>query len=119
MMRDTMLALHFIGLAMGLGNGFAHAFLGPTISKLGKAEGQKFTQQLKALSTMGTIGTFLLLVSGVYLVIPYWPVLTSYPLLILKLVLFIILVVLILLVNLQAKNNLKNGKQDNLKRMEL
>jgi hypothetical protein len=27
-MREVMLTFHFIGLAMGLGTGFAHAFLG-------------------------------------------------------------------------------------------
>ena len=33
-MRETMLILHLIGLAMGLGTSFAHVFLGNTLSKL-------------------------------------------------------------------------------------
>lgn len=32
-MRTTMLIIHFIGLAMGLGTSFAHAFIGFAASK--------------------------------------------------------------------------------------
>ena len=116
-MRDVMLMIHFIGLALGLGTSFAHAFLGKTISKLERSEAKKFRNQIKALSQMGYTGTILLLVSGIYLLIPYWPVLTSFPLLILKLVLFVILVILILLINRDAGKNYKNDADDNLNRM--
>lgn len=118
-MRDAMLMIHFIGLAMGLGTSFAHAFLGKTISKLERSEAAKFRHQIKALSHMGTIGTILLLVSGIYLLIPFWSVITTLPLLILKLVLFLILVVLILLINQGAKKNFERHSEGNLKRIEL
>ncbi len=118
-MRDIMLMIHFIGLALGLGTSFAHAFLGKTISKLETSEAKKFRNQIKALSQMGYTGTVLLLVSGIYLLIPYWPVLTSFPLLILKLVLFVILMILILLINRDAGKNYKNDADDNLNRMGL
>ena len=118
-MRDIMLMIHFIGLAMGLGTSFAHAFLGKTISALEKDEARKFRNQIKALSQMGSIGTILLLVSGIYLLIPFLPILFSLPLLILKLVLFIILVILIVLINQGAKKNYKNNTEDNLNRIEL
>ena len=118
-MRDTMLILHFIGLAMGLGTSFTHAFLGASISKLKSSEAKKFRLQIKALSQMGYIGTILLLISGIFLLIPFWPVLTSLPLLIIKLVLFIILVILILLINLGASKNLKNDTEDHVKQIEL
>lgn len=32
-MRDIMLILHFIGLAMGLGTAFAHMFIGILVAK--------------------------------------------------------------------------------------
>ncbi len=118
-MRDTMLTLHFIGLAMGLGTSFAHAFIGNTLSKLEQSEAAKLRLQIKGLSTMGTIGTILLLVSGIYLILPFWPVITALPLLILKLVLFVILVILILLINQGARKNLKKHSEGTLKRMEL
>lgn len=118
-MRDTMLMLHFIGLVMGLGTGFAHVFLGKTLSKMDTNEAKRFRHQIKGLSHMGSIGTLLLLISGIYLIIPFWPVLTSFPLLILKLVLFLILIILILLINQGAVKNLKNDNEDHLKRIEI
>ena len=118
-MRETMLILHFIGLAMGLGTGFVHAFLGKTLSKMDRNEAEKFRLQIKGVSQMGKVGTILLLVSGIYLLLPFWPVLTSLPLLILKLVLFLILVILIMLINYDVKRNYKNDTENNLKRIEL
>ena len=118
-MRDTLLTLHFIGLAMGLGVSFTHAFLGKAISKMDKNEAAKFKGQIKALSLMGAVGTILLLVSGVFLIIPFWPAIMAFPLLILKLVLFVILVVLIILINIGAKKNFKNATEGNTNRIEL
>src|SRR5690554_7704027 len=76
-MRDTMLILHFIGLAMGLGTAFAHAFLGFASSKLSKDEAIKLKSNTKILGRMGSIGLILLLVSGVYLILPFWNALRS------------------------------------------
>lgn len=114
-----MLILHFIGLAMGLGTSFAHAFLGKTMADLNQRDAVKFRLQLKALNRMGTIGLLLLFVSGSYLLIPYWGVLSTLPLLILKLVLFSILVLLIVFIKQGVKKNSENYEVDNLKRMEL
>ena len=94
-MREVMLILHFIGLAMGLGTSFAHAFLGIATSKMSSEEATKFRLHSLALSRMGHIGIALLIISGLYLIIPYWTILPSSPLLVLKLVLVVILVVLI------------------------
>lgn len=118
-MRDTMLVLHFIGLAMGVGTSFAHAFLGKTISKLERSEAAKFRLQIKALSQMGGVGTILLLGSGIYLLLPYWNALSVLPLLVMKLVLFVILVILIVLINIGAKKNFKNYTEGTSKQMEL
>ena len=101
-----MLALHFIGLAMGLGTSFAHAFFGPKTAKLDRSEILKFDNLTSGLSTMGQVGTILLLVSGIYLIIPYWPAITFMPLLILKLILFAILLILIFMINYLAKKNI-------------
>ena len=114
-----MLILHLLGLAMGLGTSFAHGFFGNMLSKLTPEEAAKFRNQTKGLSLMGTVGTLLLLVSGIYLIIPFWPVILTLPLLIAKLVLFVILVVLILLINRGARNNYQNQNVANLKRIEL
>jgi len=40
-MREAMLIIHFLGLAMGLGTSFAIMFLGIAGSKMDKEEGKK------------------------------------------------------------------------------
>ena len=117
-MREVMLILHFIGLTMGLGTGLAHAFLGIITPKMSADEATKFRLHSLVLSKMGNIGITLLLISGIYLVIPYWDLLPSLPLLILKLILVIILVVLIVLINLFSKKAMKGDAERQLKKME-
>ena len=117
-MREVMLILHFIGLTMGLGTSFAHAFLDKLISKLEKEEATKFRLQVMVLSKMGYIGISLLIVSGVYLIIPYWSSLSQNPLLIVKLILVFILAILILLIGRGTKKAYKENAEGNLKKIE-
>ena len=91
-MREAMLILHFIGLTMGLGTSFAHAFLGIAVSKMTPGEAIKFRLYSLVLSKMGNIGMGLLIFSGLYLITPYWNILQTLHLLIIKLALVIILV---------------------------
>ena len=117
-MRELMLILHFLGLTMGLGTGFAHAFLGSTASKMSNEEATKFRLQSLVLSNMGHIGIALLIVSGLYLITPYWKTLSSMPLLITKLSLVAILVVLITLISLSSKRAKKGNAEMEIKKME-
>lgn len=103
-MRDLMLILHFLGLVMGLGTGIAHLFIGISASKMSAEEAKKFLAQSKALSPMGIIGMVLLVVSGVFLIIPYWNSILHMPMLMLKLFLVIILIVLITMIHLTDYN---------------
>ena len=90
-----MLIVHFIGLAMGLGTSIGFMFLGIAASKMKKEEAQKFGLNTFALSKMGQIGLVLLVISGMYLMTPFWKTLPEMPLLITKLVLVLVLIVLI------------------------
>ncbi|HTE32222.1 MAG TPA: hypothetical protein VK666_17700 [Chryseolinea sp.] len=117
-MREIMLILHFVGLTMGLGTSFAHAFLGIVTSKMTADEATKFRLHSLVLSKMGNTGIVFLIVSGLYLITPYWNVLPSLPLLILKLALVVILVVLIAMINLSTKKAEKGDPEVQLKKME-
>jgi len=117
-MREVMLILHFIGLTLGLGTSFAHAFLGIATSKMSADEATKFRLHSLVLSKMGHIGIVLLIFSGLYLITPYWKILPSSPLLILKLALVIILVLLIILINLSSGKAKKADAVGQLKKME-
>lgn len=108
--RDVALILHFIGLAMGLGTGFAHLFLGLAASKMEKSVADDFHVKALAVDQMGTIGIVLLILSGGYLMTPYWSSLSESPLLMAKLALVVILTILIgMLISLGKKVKAENG----------
>ena len=76
--------------------------MGIATSKMPKEEGLKFTIQSFSLSKMGTIGIILLVLSGGYLMTPYWASLADRPLLIAKLILVVLLIVMIIIINIMA-----------------
>ena len=114
-MRDVMLIVHFLGLAMGVGTSFAFMFLGIAGSKMETSEAAKFRKNTFILSRMGHIGLALLILSGGYLMTPYWSILPSNHLLITKLTLVVILAVLVGIISMKAKKamNSNTGNQVN------
>lgn len=98
-MREIMLIVHFIGLAMGLGTSIGFIFLGIAGSKMEMPERKKFMLNAFALSRMGKTGLVLLILSGGYLITPYWKSLTDMPLLIAKLSLVLLLIILIIIIS--------------------
>ena len=106
-----MLITHFIGLAMGLGTGFAFMFLGMAAAKMPKEEAEQFALKTYAMNKMGNIGLILLFISGGYLMTSYWSNLTNMPLMMAKLVLFLVLGALI---GINSANIRKAGKADHV-----
>jgi hypothetical protein len=102
-MRDAMLIIHFIGLAMGLGTSLAFMFLGMASARMEESERLKFSLNILALSRMGQIGLTLLVISGLYLMDPYWRNLANLPLLVAKLVLVLVLGTLVGIISVNAK----------------
>jgi len=94
-MRETFLIIHFIGLAMGLGASFANLFLGMAMAKMPPEEAKAFALKAMTLTKMGHTGLALLILSGLYLMSPYWYMLSSTPLLIAKLTFVTFLIILI------------------------
>lgn len=117
-MRDIMLIVHFIGLAMGIGTSFAFMFLGIASAKMEAAEGQKFRLNSFALSRMGHIGLAILIISGGYLMTPYWRALSSTPLLMAKLILVLVLAAMIGIVSVHARKAKQGQAEIHLKKIE-
>ncbi|NQW03281.1 MAG: hypothetical protein HQ485_04575 [Acidobacteria bacterium] len=67
-MYDVWLMLHFIGLALGVGTGFAMFTLGLAAADMAPADRGAFMRRAFALSRNASIGLTLLVVSGVGLV---------------------------------------------------
>jgi len=114
-----MLFFHFIGLAMGLGTGFAHAFLGSLVKKMTTEEATRFRMHSLVLGRMGHTGITLLLISGFYLMTPFWKTLPSNPLLIAKLSLVLVLTVLLVLIAIATRKAKQGDVEQQLKKMEV
>lgn len=117
-MRAIMLSIHFIGMAMFIGTGFAYLFLEIANNKLEKNERIKFSLSILPLSKMGHIGLLLLIVSGGYLMSPFWPALSQLPLLITKLSLVVLLSVIIGVMAWYSKKARQGNAEQNLKKVE-
>lgn len=96
---------------MGLGTSFANMFLGIASSKMEASEAKKFRLHTLALSKMGQIGLVLLVISGIFLMTPYWQLLPSSPLLIAKLLLVAALVTMVTIISM-AGARAKAGDAD-------
>lgn len=116
-MRDLFLILHFIGLAMAVGTGFANLFLGFAASRLEPAERGSFMVKTMILTRMGQTGLGLLLLSGFYLMTPYWKILSTMPTLMAKLTLVGVLVVMVTFISLKAKKALKENNPSALAKL--
>jgi len=117
-MRTAMLIVHFLGLAMGLGSSFAFMFLGIARSKMEKEEGKKFALNTFAMSSMGHIGLTLLIVSGFYLITPFWGALAAMPLLIAKLALVLTLTVSVIILSVYTRRAKNGDTEAHLKKIE-
>ncbi len=116
-MREAMLFVHLLGLVMGLGTSFAFMFLGIARSKMEKEEGKKFALNTFVLGTMGHIGITMLIISGLYLMTPFWMTLNARPLLIIKLILVLVLTICIILLSIYSRRAKKGNTESNLKKV--
>ncbi len=91
-MREFFLIIHFIGLAMGLGTSLGFVFLGKAAAAMPPEDRGKFMMNVLNLRRMGQIGLVLLILSGLYLMTPYWKTLFVHHTLLTKLVLVLVLI---------------------------
>jgi uncharacterized membrane protein len=116
-MREVMLIIHFLGLAMGLGTCFAFLFLGIAGSKMEKEAGKKFKLDTSSLIRMGHIGLGLSIISGLYLMTPFWESFTSRPLLIAKLAFVVVLTISLSLISVYARRARRGETEANLRKI--
>ena len=104
-----MLFIHFLGLIMGMGAGFASLFIGASNKDLSPQERPKFMLRLRSLGYMGLIGLALLIISGGYLATPYWSRIEAMPFFIAKLSLVVVLLTLALLMDRRWRKAVRNA----------
>ena len=108
-MRETALIIHFIGLTMGLGTGFAFMFLGMKAKKMDPDKANQLMADVNILNRMGDIGSALLILSGGFMMTPYWFSLYQMPTLMAKLVGVVILMIIVAFINIYTKKGIKTG----------
>lgn len=118
-MRDIMLIVHFIGLALGLGAGFAHLFLGLATKGMDAEQTAQFRIKTLPINIMSKIGLVLLILSGGYLMTPYWSNLAAMPLLHVKFTLVGLILILLIPMSIFAKKAKKNNDASQLKKIKV
>lgn len=118
MMRELFLILHFVGLAMALGTSFALIYLGMISEKMEVDAAKSFRSKMVELRRVGQVGLLLLIVSGVYLILPYWGSVLEMPLLIFKLVLVLVLVAMMWIVDAAVSQAKKQQNPSIMKKVK-
>ncbi len=117
-MRDFMLILHFVSLAMGLGVGFSFMVLGMVRSKMAAEEQLDLQIKCLPIAKVGKLGMVLLILSGGYLLTPYLESFGSMPWLHVKFTLVLVMLVLIVLNTIKAKKLKKEPSVQNSKTVD-
>jgi uncharacterized membrane protein len=110
-MRDIMLIVHFISVALLVGTAFS-TFILNQIFKREQENKIKLQSLILPLNYISKTGLTLLILSGGYLMTPFWPALGIMPLLIVKLVIAGILLGTVILVSIKAKQAKKYQTQN-------
>ena len=116
-MRDLMLIFHLLGVVMAVGNSLGQFFLGITASKMTIQESDFFLTKALYMNYMGKLGLTILILSGGYLMTPYWGLVTVHPALFAKLVFVLIITVLVVISAIISKKVKKEGGEKNLARI--
>ena len=103
---------------MGLGTSIGMMIFGIASSKMPKEEGKSFMIGALALGRMGHWGILFLLVSGGYLMTPYWGSLAEMPELIGKLAGVLVLIVLLGMITINSKKAQTTGDEKYLNNLE-
>jgi uncharacterized membrane protein len=118
-MRDSMLILHFIGLAMALGAGFSSLTLSLVAGKMPKEEAQAFTKKTLSLIYLAKTGVIILLVSGAALMTPYWSQLKTMPTLHVKFTLVLLLLINLIIHSSYAKKVKAEGGEKHFPKLKI
>ncbi|TLX76084.1 hypothetical protein E9993_07690 [Labilibacter sediminis] len=111
-MRDVMLIVHLLSIAMFVGAGFSAFVLNKAAKKLDSATIDGYNKISLTLNYLSKTGLTLLILSGGYLMTPYWAILGQMPLLLTKLILVVVVIILLVLLAIYAKK----AKQTNDKK---
>ena len=113
-----MLSAHFIGLAMTFGTSLAFLFLRIASSRMDTSEALKFKRNILVLNKMSYMGLVVMVLSGGYLMTPYWKVLAEMPWLLTKLLLVMLLIIQVIMILIFSKKAKRESGEAELKKID-
>ena len=117
-MRELMLIIHIISVALFLGAAFS-GYIINLVAKKKEDEGLlNIYTALLSLNYLGKTGLTLLIITGGYLMTPYWQALGAMPILIAKLALVIVLLILLVVISIKAKQARHNPSVTNFMKLK-
>jgi len=114
-MRDIMLIIHLFSVALLLGSGISALVINRVSKIMLTADAKKLKTATLSLNYVAKTGITLLIITGGYLMTPYWKMLGELPVLMVKLALVIILLALLVITSIKGKNAKKSQSEDDFK----
>ncbi len=118
-MRDIMLIVHILSVAIFVGASFSFFILNKVTGKWHEEIKNKFNSALLSLNYLGKTGLTLLIISGGYLMTPYWSLLGEMPLLVTKLTLVFVLLIVLVLLSIKAKKAKKSQQSGDFQKVNI
>ncbi|WP_075591621.1 hypothetical protein [Labilibacter marinus] len=110
-MRNPMLIIHLLSVAIFIGAALSAFVLNKVANKLETSDKLKVNSALLTLNYLGKGGLTLLIITGGYLMTPYWAALGVMPLLVAKLSIVVVLLVVLVLLSIKAKKAKKEPSE--------
>ena len=109
--REILLILHFFGLALGLGVGMAMLSLNMFVAKkLAPEERASFMAKTRPLMFIAPLGLLILIISGIFLIIPIWAGIKTNMLIHIKLTVALLMLIFVGLLHMLAAKSRRTGK---------
>ena len=108
-MRDIMLIVHLLSIAMFVGAGFSALVLNKAVRNMERNIIDGYNKISLTLNYLSKTGLTLLVITGGYLMTPYWAIMGQMPLLLTKLILAVVVIVLLVLLAIYAKKAKKTN----------
>ncbi|SMO66907.1 hypothetical protein SAMN06265379_104258 [Saccharicrinis carchari] len=110
-MRNPMLIVHLLSVVMFVGAALSAFVLSKTANKFEPQLKMAVNRALLTLNYLGKTGLTLLVITGGYLMTPYWAALGVMPLLITKLSVVGVLIVVLVILSIKAKKAKKQPSE--------
>jgi len=110
-MRNPMLIIHILSVVTFVGAALSAFVLNKVANKLNTTEKINIKSALLSLNYLGKTGLTLLIITGGYLMTPYWSALGAMPLLAAKLTIVVVLLIVLVLLSIKSKKAKKDPSE--------